>query len=173
LAKSKNRNDQHPAAELSAREAIRATTDESYRDHSDLLYLMHELSRMISTHADHHLAKAGITHVQWWAMMHIYEHEGLTQTDLAEVMQMGRASLGKLVERLEAKSWIERRPDASDSRVRRVFLRHAAVPLFAHMTAEGKALFKTFLAGISPAEEKRLLAGLRKIRRNAVAAEGD
>lgn len=156
---------------LSPREAIRATTDASYRDHSDLLYLMHELSRMVSTHADQHLAKAGITHAQWWAMMHIFENEGLTQTELAEVMQMGRASIGKLVERLEAKCWIERRPDASDSRVRRVFLRHEAVPVFAHMTAEGKALFKTFLAGVSPAEEKRLLGGLRKIRRNATRTE--
>ncbi len=173
MQKSKIPNHHAPAAALSARDVIRATTDESYRDHSDLLYLMHELSRMVSTHADQHLAAAGITHVQWWAMMHIFEHEGLTQTELAEVMQMGRASLGKLVERLEAKSWIERRPDAADSRLRRVFLRHAAVPLFAHMTAEGKALFKTFLAGVSPAEEKRLLAGLRKIRRNAVKAEAD
>ena len=156
---------------LSARDVIRATTDASYRDHSDLLYLMHELSRMISTHADQHLAAAGVTHVQWWAMMHIFEHEGLTQTELADVMQMGRASLGKLVERLEAKSWIERRPDASDSRVKRVFLRHEAVPLFAHMTDEGKTLFKTFLDGISPAEERRLLTGLRKIRKNAARAE--
>ena len=157
---------------VSARDVIRATTDASYRDHSDLLYLMHELSRRVSTHSDQHLAKAGVTHVQWWAMMHIYENEGLTQTQLAELMQMGRASLGKLVERLEAKCWIERRPDASDSRVRRIFLLHAAVPLFKHMTDEGKLLFKEFLAGISPAEEKRLLAGLRKIRGNAIRAEG-
>lgn len=126
---------------------------------------------MVSTHVDQNLAKVGVTHVQWWAMMHIYEHEGLTQTELASLMQMGRASVGKLVERLEAKSWIERRPDASDSRVRRVFLRDEAVPLFMHMTAEGKDLFKTFLADISPAEEKRLLAGLRKIRCSGVKSE--
>jgi len=166
LPKSKKPDDQNPAP-VSARDVIRATTDASYRDHSDLLYLMHELSRMVSTHVDNQLSKAGVTHVQWWAMMHIFENEGLTQTELAELMQMGRASVGKLVERLEAKSWIERRPDASDSRMRRVFLRHSAAPLFKHMTDEGKTLFKDFLAGISPAEEKRLLAGLRKIRSNA------
>nr|WP_282567975.1 MarR family transcriptional regulator [Devosia oryzisoli] len=132
---------------------------------------MHELSRLVSTHADQHLAKAGLTHVQWWAMMHIYENEGLTQTQLADLMQMGRASLGKLVERLESKSWIERRADASDSRVRRIFLLHAAIPLFRHMTEEGKLLFQDFLAGISSDEEKRLLAGLRKIRSNAVRGQ--
>ena len=154
---------------LSPREVIAASTDASYRAHSDLLYMIHEISRMVSTHADQHLADAGITHAQWWAMMHIFEHEGVTQTELADIMQMGRASLGKLLERLEAKRWIERRADATDSRVRRVYLRHEAAAVFAHMTAEGKSLFKAFLAGISPAEEKRLLAGLRKIRGNAVA----
>jgi DNA-binding MarR family transcriptional regulator len=41
------------------------------------------------------------------------------------------------------------------------------VPVFVHMTDEGKALFKALLAGVSPAEEKRLLAGIRKIRGNA------
>lgn len=172
MPKSNTLDDQNPQPELSARDMIRATTDASYRAHSDLLYLMHELSRLISTHVDQQLAKAGVTHVQWWAMMHIFENEGLTQTELAEIMQMGRASLGKLVERLEAKSWIERRPDATDSRMRRVFLRPEAVPLFKHMTDEGKALFRDFLAGIPPAEEKRLLNGLRKIRGNAVKSQG-
>ncbi len=170
MPKPMKKDERHLVTELTPREVILSTTDASYRDHSDLLYLMHELSRLISTHADQHLDKFGITHVQWWAMMHIFEHEGLTQTELAVVLQMGRASLGKLVERLEAKSWIERRLDASDSRVRRIFLRHEAVPLFAPMVDEGKALFRAFLADISPAEEKRLLFGLRKIRRNALKA---
>jgi MarR family transcriptional regulator, transcriptional regulator for hemolysin len=152
----------------SVRDVISATVDASYRKHSELLYSIHELSRLISTHVDRHMATVRVTHAQWWALMHIYEQEGLTQSELANVLQMGRASLGALVERLEAKCWIERRPDASDSRVRRVYLRQEAIPVFAHMTDEGKALFKAFLADIMPEEEKRLLAGIRKIHRNAV-----
>jgi DNA-binding MarR family transcriptional regulator len=158
---------EHKQPELSAHDAIGATLDASYREHSDLLYSMHELSRLISNHVDRYMTPRGVTHVQWWALMHIFEHEGLTQSELADVMQMGRASLGSLVERLEAKRWIERRADASDSRLRRVYLRHEAIPIFTHMTVEAKALFKAFLAGISPAEEKRLLSGVRKIKQNA------
>jgi MarR family transcriptional regulator for hemolysin len=155
------------AVTRSAREMIADMTDASYREHSELLYSMHELSRLISTHADKHMATVRVTHVQWWALMHIYEQEGLTQTELAELMQMGRASLGKLVERLEAKRWIERRADERDSRVWRIYLRAEVIPVFVHMTEEGKTLFKAYLAGISAAEEQRLLAGIRKIRRNA------
>ena len=155
------------AATRSAHDRIAAGRDQSYREHSELLYSIHEVSRLISTHADKHMARVRVTHVQWWALMHIFENEGLSQSKLAEMMQMGRASLGRLVERLEAKNWIERRPDARDSRVRRIYLRHEVVPVFEHMTDEGNALFKAFLAGISPAENRRLLAGLRKIRCNA------
>lgn len=106
----------------SVRDVINATVDASYRKHSELIYSIHELSRLISTHVDRHMSTVRVTHAQWWALMHIHEQEGLTQSELANVMQMGRASLGKLVERLETKNWIERRPDASDSRVRRVYL---------------------------------------------------
>jgi DNA-binding MarR family transcriptional regulator len=151
----------------SAREAIRALTDQAYREHSDLLYLMHELSRLISTRADKDLSKVGLTHAQWWALMHIYEHEGATQSELAEILQMGRAGTGTLLERLEAKKWIERRADAADNRVRRVYLRHEVVPVFRHMTDEGKALFRSLLAGLSPKEEASLLAGIRLIKANA------
>ena len=35
------------------------------------------------------------------------------------------------------------------------------------LTDEGQALFKSFLAGISPTTSKQLLAGMKKIRRNA------
>lgn len=153
--------------ESSASDVIRSMMDASYREHSELLYSMHELSRLISTHVDHRMAAFRITRAQWWALMHIFENEGVAQSELAEIMQMGRASLGKLLERLEAKDWIERRGDQVDSRLRRVFLRHEVVPIFVQMTNEARVLFKAFLVGISTDEEARLLAGIRRIRKNA------
>lgn len=132
---------------------------------------MHELSRLISTRFDKAMAAHKLTHAQWWALMHIFEHEGATQSELAEILQMGRASTGKLLERLEAKRWVERRTDDGDSRLRRVFLGPDVVPVFEMMTAEGKRLFHDYLKGISSAEEARLVAGLTRIRRNAERAK--
>ena len=148
--------------------AIRAKTDASYRENSEVFYSIHELSRTISTYADKAMAEAGITHVQWWALMHIYENEGLTQSELAKLMQMGRASLGKLLERMEAKSWIERHPDTADNRVRRVFVGSKAAPIYAVMTRLATEIFRRFLAGTDAAEVHQLHDTLRKIRKNAV-----
>jgi len=135
--------------------------------HSDVFYLMHELSRMISTGFDQVMIKHNLTHAQWWALMHIYRREGVTQTELATIMQMGRASTGSLLERLEAKGWIERRPDATDSRLRRVYLSPPVVPVFSVMQDEGAALFCRLMTGVSPGEEQVMLGAMRQMRANA------
>lgn len=138
-----------------------------YMDHVELLYLMHELSRLISVHFDRVMAQHQLTHSQWWALMHIFEQEGATQSQLAAIMQLGRASAGSVIERLEAKGWVERRADPSDNRVRRVYLRDAAVPVFELMNEEGQKVFRTWLRDISREVEAQTLETLRTIKANA------
>jgi len=135
-------------------------------EHGELFYMIHELSRLISVYFDQAMGQHQLTRAQWWGMMHVSEHEGATQTELAGVMQMGRASAGKLIERLEAKGWIERRPDANDSRVRRVFLTTTANAVREVMSIEGSNLFRDFLVDIPEAEQAAILAGMRKMKAN-------
>lgn len=141
-------------------------------DHGELLYMMHELSRLISVHFDNAMVEHRLTHAQWWALMHISENEGQSQSELARIMQMGRAAASKLLERLEAKGWIERREDPGDHRVLRIYLRDRAAPVFELMRTEGRKQFDLMLAGISADEERGLIEGLRKIRANAERAVG-
>jgi MarR family transcriptional regulator for hemolysin len=138
-------------------------------DYGRILYNIHELSRLVSTSFDHAMTKYRLTHGQWWAIMHIFENEGVSQTDLAGIMQMGRASAGKLLERMEAKGWIERRPDLRDSRIRRVYLADGVVPVFRLMGVEGMKLFDNLLGDLGPERERQLHEALEIIRANAEA----
>ena len=138
--------------------------------HTRILYIIHELSRLISTNFDQAMSSHKLTHGQWWAMMHINENPGASQSDLANIMQMTRASAGKLLERMEAKGWIERRPDPADNRVRRIYLADGAVPVFKQMGEEGLALFKALLGPLDPDDEMKLLETLRQIKANAQAS---
>lgn len=141
--------------------------DGAWNDHGRLFTSIHDLSRLISLYFDAKMARHKLTHSQWWALMYISEHEGATQIELASYMQMGRASAGKLFERLEAKDWIERRPDERDGRLRRIFLKPDAISILEIMRNEGTNLFNDFLKGIDPAEEAAMLTGLLKMRANA------
>ncbi len=147
-----------------------ASQNPSTLSHGRVLYIIHELSRMISTAFDQAMARHKLTHGQWWAIMHIYENQGVSQSDLASVMQMGRASAGKLLERMETKGWIERRPDPTDSRVRRVYLADGVLPVMSVIGAEAEELYETMLGNLDPEFEIRLLDGLRQIKSNAQAA---
>ncbi|WP_068959000.1 MarR family winged helix-turn-helix transcriptional regulator [Pararhizobium polonicum] len=140
--------------------------------HGDLLYTIHELSRLISTHFDKVMEPHNLTRAQWWAIMHIMLNEGQSQSDLARVMQMGRSAAGKLLDRLEAKGWIERRPDEGDQRLLRVFLLEGVAPVFDAIVSGGPPLFETLLDGLSEEEERAILSGLGKIRANAERAAG-
>lgn len=137
--------------------------EETYAD-SRLLYVIHEVSRLISTRFDQFMTQHRVTHAQWWAMMHIGENQGATQSEFAGLMQMSRAPAGKLLERLEAKGWIERRSDASDSRVRRIYLSEGALPVFEAMSAEARILFRELLGNLPRHEVVETLEVLLKVR---------
>ncbi|HWA17502.1 MAG TPA: MarR family transcriptional regulator [Devosia sp.] len=135
--------------------------------HGRILYIIHELSRLIATNFDKAMARHKLTHAQWWAIMHIFENPGASQSEIAGIMQMTRAAAGKLLERMEAKGWIERRSDPKDNRVRRIYLADGAVPVFRQMGEEGGFLFHALLGTLDTQTALNLLEGLRQIRHNA------
>lgn len=51
-----------------------------------------------------------------------YRFEGLTQSELAEKLLVGRSNLSMLLPELEQKGWLKREPDFDDKRIRRVYL---------------------------------------------------
>ena len=140
-----------------------------FSSQGEVLYAMHEISRLVTTWFDREMQVQGITHVQWWAMMHISENEGLSQVELSRILGMGRASTGKLIERLEASKWIERRPDPSDDRIRRVFLLEDSLSILNQMRQSGLKQFDAFMAGVDPELQTSMLLGVQKIRSNAIA----
>ena len=64
----------------------------------------------------------GLTRSQWWVLTALYAMEGVPQSELTDYMDVEKATLGRLIDRLEEKGWVERRPDTIDRRVKRLFL---------------------------------------------------
>jgi DNA-binding MarR family transcriptional regulator len=132
----------------------------------NFLFMLGELQRLVRAYADRQAARYGITRAQWAVLAKVERFEGLKQTELAEQMEMQPITLTRLIDRLCANGWIERRSDDTDRRVNRLYLRKAAKPLLAKPVGLKAELTATALEGISPSDAQRLLTQLETIKEN-------
>ena len=70
-----------------------------------------------------------ISRSQWRVLSALSGRPGATQTEIADLIGIGRAPLGKIVDRLEAQGWLERRGDPDDRRVNRLYLTRDVEPI--------------------------------------------
>jgi len=111
-------------------------------------FLVHDVSRLRRNLFDRAFKPLGITRSQWWVVAFLSRRDGMPQRQLADELDVGKVALGGLVDRLEAAGLVERRADADDRRVKRVFL-----------TPEGKSLVAR-LRDSSTEGERRLMDGV-------------
>jgi MarR family transcriptional regulator, transcriptional regulator for hemolysin len=84
-----------------------------------------ESSRLLRNFIDHRAKGRGTTRAQWIVLFRLREQEGLSQVDLAEVLELQPISLVRLLDRLVEHGLLERRPDPRDRRANRLFLTSA------------------------------------------------
>jgi MarR family transcriptional regulator, transcriptional regulator for hemolysin len=81
-----------------------------------------ESSRLLRNYIDHRAKARGTTRAQWIVLFRLREQEGLSQVDLADVLELQPISLVRLLDRLVEHGFLERRPDPKDRRANRLFL---------------------------------------------------
>ena len=129
-------------------------------------FLLNDVARLMRTAYDRRIRKLGLTRAQWWVLTHLYRSNGVTQTELAETLEIEKPTLGRLLDRLEAKGWVKREHDARDRRVWRVHLTDEVEPALRTMRAIAKELRRDALTGISAAERERFVDTLLAIKEN-------
>lgn len=122
-------------------------------------YLVSDVARLMRTVFDRRVRKLGLTRAQWLVLTRLHRRPGLNQSELADHLEIEKASAGRLVDRLELKGWIERRADAHDRRVNRVHLTPKAERVHAAIWPIAAATVDDALGDLS-AGERRDLADL-------------
>ncbi|MCB9762144.1 MAG: MarR family transcriptional regulator [Alphaproteobacteria bacterium] len=89
-----------------------------------------------------------LTPEQYFVLFRLHERDGRAQRELVDPVLDDRANITRLVDKLQARGLVERRPDPDDGRRNQVWL-----------TDAGRALFDTLLPRI-PAERRRLFGDL-------------
>jgi MarR family transcriptional regulator for hemolysin len=98
-------------------------------------YLIHDVSRMRRTLVDQHMRPEGITRSQWWVLANLSRHgeDGIMSTELARILDVGKVTLGGLIDRLEVAGYVYRRPDKQDRRAKHIFITEAGYALIRRM----------------------------------------
>jgi MarR family transcriptional regulator, transcriptional regulator for hemolysin len=81
-----------------------------------------ETSRLLRNYIDSRAKTRGTTRAQWIVLFRLREQEGLSQVDLADVLELQPISLVRLLDRLVEHGLVERRSDPRDRRANRLFL---------------------------------------------------
>lgn len=162
--KAPSRKSKAPA--LNGTEPKLAATPETENWEQRLGFLMHDVSRLRRTVFDDFMQPLGVTRSQWWVLAFVSRHDGMTQSDLANMLEIGKAALGCLIDRLESSEFVERRPDATDRRIKRIYLSGKGKETVQKMTAQSQEMSERILEGMSMKERRQLAEQLGKVKQN-------
>jgi DNA-binding MarR family transcriptional regulator len=129
-------------------------------------FILHDVARLLRTTYDRRVRELGLTRSQWWVLTHLFRKDGITQSELAEILELEKPSLGRLLDRLESKGWIRRAEDLRDRRAKRVFLTAAAETPMQVMRDIAAGVREDALSGLSAADQDRFVDALLTIKSN-------
>jgi len=104
-----------------------------------------------------------LTPVQYAALVAIQTHPGIDATRLSAVIAFDRSTLGNVIERLEAKQRIERKPSREDRRVKLLYLTRAGAALLSDIMPSVDRAQARMLQPLKPADRKTLMALLTQL----------
>src|ERR1700712_4123456 len=114
----------------------------------DMLILLHDVARMQRTRFDQWARTYGMTRAQGIILYRLDRQPGLSQNEMAALCEVEPITVGRLVDRLEARRLLQRRADSSDRRIRRLHLLPAAAPVIAAIQDYKVALEEYMTAGL-------------------------
>ena len=104
-----------------------------------------------------------LTPVQYAALVAIHTHPGIDATRLSAVIAFDRSTLGSVIERLEAKKLIDRKPSAEDKRVKLLVLTKAGAAILRDIVPWVEKAQARMLQPLKPADRKLLLGLLTQL----------
>ena len=104
-----------------------------------------------------------LTPVQFAALVAIHSHPGIDATRLSAVIAFDRSTLGNVIERLETKQYIERKPAREDRRVKLLHLTKAGATLLRDIMPSVDRAQARMLQPLKPADRKALLVLLTQL----------
>lgn len=136
-------------------------------------FLIHDASRLRRTVFDQRLKHLAITRSQWWVLSHLSHHDdkGYSQIELARLLDVGKVTLGGLIDRLEENQLVVRVADQQDRRSKRVKMSRKGKLLLHKLEIVAVDINHEIMHGITVEEEQSLINILTRMKDNLKAMD--
>jgi len=140
-------------------------------DDRSIGFLINAVARLMRRNFNRRVQPLGLTQPQWRAIANLSRNEGMTQVELADSLEIQPITLTRLIDRMEAAGWVERRHHPLDRRAIQLFLTPKAEPVLDELHRLASETTAEAVAGLSAASQKQLVEDLLHIKKNLIAAE--
>ena len=118
--------------------------------------LIHDVARLLRVLYDRQMSSIGLTRSQWWLLTYLFFKDGINQSELAILMDMEKAPLSRLLDRMEKKRWVIRKNESKDRRTKNIYLSESIKPLISSMRDKAAEYRSESLSILTDKERNKL-----------------
>jgi len=126
-------------------------------------FLMNDISRMCRQLVDKQMRAIGLTRAQWYLLNYVHLYDGVSQQELADLIDLGKSNLGQQVRILEKKGWVIRKPHEKDGRSFRVYMTKKMKPTIRKLNMLADIILKGSMDRLDGNEVNQLIFMLKAV----------
>lgn len=128
--------------------------------------LLKKTNRLLVKRANELIKPYNMNHAYTYILMELFNQDGLTQSDLVQLIEVEQPTAVRTLDRMERDGFISRKPSTQDRRVVHIYLTDKAIKGKNNLMQCARDLNQQVLAGFSLEEKKVLDAYINRILTN-------
>lgn len=133
-------------------------------------FLLTDAAHLLRKLVDRRLQPLGLSRAQWSVLAILSNHEGLSQSQISDELEIEKSTTGRLIDQVERSGWIERRPIPGDRRLWGIHLTDRARQLIAEVESIVLNTRGEMLRGLSAEQQQTLSEMLQTVKSNLSTA---
>lgn len=131
-----------------------------------IAFITNKHNKEITEQFSQRLQDYNITRVQWTALFYIGDNEGITQRNLAQILEANESSIVRLIDRMEKENIVRREKDPSDRRITKLYLTKEGIKKREKLMPIGEKFSKDCIKDISEEDLETFKKVLDKMVKN-------